>query len=207
MKLKTNVIWIILLFIVFIVATTLTIIYDLYSVMGTVGTVVFNFLIYAGVIGALEIDDWTIWYKRLVIKKYLRSSGYFECKIYFKNMKKRYIKLPVTIEDYFVTHARKVIFFTKFKNIHPTLSVNDNRKLYFTINPITNGITICDNLGNDFNPKKLQVYTTKEGYTDMIENVAYLIDTIVRYIELSDNTTLNNITINKDSITFKKKQK
>lgn len=204
MKFKTNIIWLILLFILFVIATILTIKYDLYSVMGTAGTVVLNIIIYTGLIGILEVDDWSIWFKRYVIKKYDGKSGHLKFKIYFKDLKKKYITMPFKIDGYYVTHDRKIIFITMFKNIFYNDTLDEQRKFYFTINPITNGVTICDNLGNDFNPSKLQFYCTKEGCISMVENVKYFLDAVIEYTKLVDNEVIENITLNKDSITFEK---
>ena len=133
-----------------IVAVVLSFVFDLYGYIGTIGGVIINALVFFGVFGALEIDDWTIWLKRLIIKKYKDKKGKLIIKVYDKNLTKKWLTIPVLNIDYHVTNDQTVVWDLRMYSTSQVFS------LECTINPITNGITITDAYGKTYKCGKEQ---------------------------------------------------
>lgn len=133
-----------------IVAVALSFVFDLYGYIGTIGGVIINALVFFGVFGALEIDDWTIWLKRLIIKKYKDKKGKLIIKVYDKNLTKKWLTIPVLNIDYHVTNDQTVVWDLRMYSTSQVFS------LECTINPITNGITITDAYGKTYKCGKEQ---------------------------------------------------
>lgn len=209
MKIKSNVVIITIAVIVGIIGIVLSFVFDLYGYIGVVGGAILNICVFFGVFGALEIDDWTIWYKRWVIKKFYNSTGSLCFKVYDENLKKHYVKVDAKVVNYEITDNQDIIFLVRVNIKTPV----DNSRIYngisCMINPITNGVTILDGYGNTYNCKKLQ-YSFGDAYTnfnkDMIIFKDYLKD------RFNENAKYNNLypkceklTINPDSFTYKVK--
>lgn len=150
-KIRTNAVIIAISIIACIIGVVLAIIFDLYSYIGTVGGIIVNACILFGVFGALEIDDWTIWYKRLLIKKFNNTKGKLDMKVYHYDLSKKYLWFDAEIDGYSTNNNQGVIFTLKLID-KSGLSI----ELPCTINYITGGITICDEACNAYKVGKLQ---------------------------------------------------
>lgn len=196
-----------------IVITTLAIVYDLDKWLGPVGTAVANIFIMFGLIGYLEIDDWFLWYKKWVFRKYLGKQGYIALKVYNDKLEKKWVKIPYKFENYIVTNNRTIIFrydiaYTKDQMIY----------IYFRINPINSGITITTEDGVDYYPKKSQVeyqhgITTTNMNMIIFANRLYTLeliepeDNIYPWLSMTKNIPITSAydskyTIHKDSVNF-----
>ena len=145
-----NITIIVISIIIGIAGIVLSCIFDLYDYIGTIGGIVVNALIFFGAFGALEIDDWTIWLKRLIIKKYKDKKGKLIIKVYDKNLTKKWLTIPVLNIDYHVTNNQTVVWDLRMYSTSQVFS------LECTINPITNGITITDAYGKTYKCGKEQ---------------------------------------------------
>lgn len=144
--------------IITIVGIVLSFIFDLYGYIGTVGGVIINALIFFGAFGALEIDDWTIWYKRLLIKKFNGKSGRLEIKVYDNNLAKTYLSVEARVFGYIINNNQDPIF---------NLTIYKDETSFFvlpvTFNYITNGVTIVDMANDSYKVGKLQYSTLRSS--------------------------------------------
>lgn len=143
--------------IIAIVGIVLSFVFDLYGYIGTIGGIVINALIFFGVFGALEIDDWTIWYKRWLIKRYNKKQGNLIIKVYDNNLTKSWLEIPFSPLSYSVTNDQTVVW---------DIILESSISLHCVINPITNGLTITDAYGNTYKCGKEQ-YTRNNKRLDV----------------------------------------
>ena len=144
-----NITIIVISIIIGIVGIVLSCIFDLYDYIGTIGGIVINALIFFGAFGALEIDDWAIWLKRLIIKKYNGKNGKLIIKVYDNSLTKKWLEIPVTC-SYNVTNDQAIVW---------NLRMYKNTSMFTlecSINPITNGVTITDTYGKTYKCGKEQ---------------------------------------------------
>lgn len=193
-KIKTNIIIIAVSIIACIIGIVLAFVFDLYSYIGTVGGVIFNACVFFGVFGILEIDDWTIWYKRILIRKFSKTNGSVDIKVYDKYLKKSYITLDAKIDNYIVNNDQLPIFQVE-------LTQDENRFVIpCTINVITGGLTIVDIAGNDYKTTKLQIDPISNEYC--YTYLHHRMDDFITW--LSTVTNIPDVTFNPDSLTYNK---
>lgn len=142
-----------------------------------------------GLFSFLEIDDWTIWYKRLVIKKYNNKSASMSIKIYDKNLSKSYIEIPIKIIGYNINDKNKVCFMGR---ISKKDDINNFIIFYFTGNMITHSITVVDEYGNDINIKKFSLISDNSNIKN---NYKAFKNTIKSYTSEDISINLNMINI------------
>lgn len=191
-KIKSNVIIIAISITVAIIGIVLAIVFDLYGYIGTVGGIILNICIFFGVFGILEIDDWTIWYKRLLIKKYNDTEGTLDIKVYDQGLHKHYKNLPCKVKDYYISNDQCVIFVM-------TIHLDTLYEIYTSINYFTNGVTIVDKYGQDYKCNKIQYsYPDNELLNVYMEDFNKYLST---NLEMDDK-----LTINPDSLTYNLKK-
>lgn len=170
--------------IIAIVGIVLSFVFDLYGYIGTIGGIIINALIFFGAFGALEIDDWTIWIKRLIIKRYENKTGNLIIKVYNKKLKKAWLSIPFYQLTYYVTNDQVIVW---------SLRLKGNQSFHCTINPLTNGVTITDAYGKAY-------VCGKEQYTKNNKRLDVELDTFNIWL---NNNYVNDITsINPDSLTL-----
>ena len=169
--------------IIAIVGVVLSFIFDLYGYIGTIGGIIVNALIFFGASGALEIDDWTIWIKRLIIKRYEGKTGALIIKIYNKKLEKTWLTIPFYPLTYHVSNDQTVIW---------SLRLEGDQSFHCTINPITNGVTITDAYGKTY-------VCGKEQYTKNNKRLDIELDTFNTW--LGNKFGTSNTSFNPDSLT------
>lgn len=194
-KIKTNIIIIAVSIIACIIGVVLAFVFDLYSYIGTVGGIIFNACVFFGVFGILEIDDWTIWYKRILIRKFNKTTGTLDMKVYDKYLKKSYITLEAKIDNYLVNNDQAPIFEVILKHGDSSFT------LPCSVNVITGGLTIIDIAGKDYKTNKLQIDPINCQYC-----YTYLHHRMEDFTKwLSKVTDIQDLTFNPDSLTYNKK--
>lgn len=93
-----------------------------------------------------NLDNLYIKYNKYLIDKYVGKEIKLKFKFYTNTLRSTYTKIDARISSYSITNSRRVIFSMGRPNCPSEILVR--------INPICNKITICDELGNSFNPNK-----------------------------------------------------
>lgn len=188
--------------IVAIVGIVLSFVFDLYGYIGTIGGIVINAMVFFGVFGALEIDDWTIWYKRLLIKKYNDKKGKLHIKVYDRKLAKQYLELDAEVWGYLVNNNQDVIF--NLKVIYEVKGkVSTSESIPVTFNYLTNGITIVDIAGKAYKEGTQQdgnIIVALDNYTTKPMALQEQIDKFVAFLNKASDKEVRSF--NPDSLTF-----
>lgn len=182
-----NIAIIVISIIMAIASIVLSFVFDLYGYLGTIGGIVINALIFFGVFGALEIDDWTIWIKRWLIKRYNKKQGNLIIKVYNDELKKTWLEIPFSPLSYTVTNDQTIVW---------DLILENAISLHCSINPITNGVTITDAYGATYK-------CGKEQYTRNNKRLDVELDTF--NVWLKNKYASNTTSFNPDSLTIELK--
>lgn len=165
--------------------------FNLYEELGYVLSITFNIISFSGILGMLEIDDWTIWYKRWIIKKYNLKKGKLEFKIYDSDLNKKWISIPFKQLRYYVTNDQDLVW--RMELAKDQIDTNFYI-LEGSINPITKSFTITDSNGKKYKLGKDQYYYNGSRLDIAIEEFNFWIKNYI---------TANRIlTINPDSFTI-----
>lgn len=185
-----NIIIVVMSIIIALVGIVLSFVFGLYSQLGTIGGIILNALVFFGAFGALEIDDWTIWLKRLIIKKYHIKKGNLIIKAYRNsNLEKKYLSIPFLPLSYNVTNDQTIVWDLVLSGDHDGHSYFS---IHCTINPITNGVTITDMYGNTYK-------VGKEQYCKSGKRLDIEMDKFNEWLNLHNN--FGGCSINPDSLT------
>lgn len=188
--------------IVAIVGIVLSFVFDLYGYIGTIGGIIINAMIFFGVFGALEIDDWTIWYKRLLIKKYNNKKGKLLIKVYDRKLAKQYLELDAEVWGYLVNNNQDVIF--NLKVIYEVKDkVSTSESIPVTFNYLTNGITIIDTAGKAYKEGTQQngnIVIAYDEYKSRPITLQEQLDNFVGLLNRASDTEVRSF--NPDSLTF-----
>lgn len=188
--------------IVAIVGIVLSFVFDLYGYIGTIGGIVINAMIFFGVFGALEIDDWTIWYKRLLIKKYYNKKGKLQIKVYDRNLAKQYLELDARVWGYITNNNQDVIFSLEVRyEVKDKISTTES--IPVTFNYLTNGITIVDIAGKAYKEGTQQdgsIIVALDNYTTKPMALQEQINNFVALLNKASDKEVRSF--NPDSLTF-----
>lgn len=134
-----------------------------------------------------------IWYKKLIIKKYLHKVLNISFRAYNKELERYDIDVKAKVNDYKITSDQKIIFRAIFDN---------GTYFHFTIGLFTKTINLSDRYGKVYSVEDMALTADKEEFIKRFEDIQKFKNHLSDLVDAS--ISCNNWTIDPDSFNIKK---
>lgn len=134
-----------------------------------------------------------IWYKKLIIKKYLHKVLNISFRAYNKELERYDIDVKAKVNDYKITSDQKIIFRAIFDN---------GTYFHFTIGLFTKTINLSDRYGKVYSVEDMTLTADREEFIKRFEDIRKFKNRLSDLVDAS--ISCNNWTIDPDSFNIKK---
>lgn len=134
-----------------------------------------------------------IWYKKLIIKKYLHKVLNISFRAYNKELERYDIDVKAKVNDYKITSDQKIIFRAIFDN---------GTYFHFTIGLFTKTINLSDRYGKVYSVEDMALTADREEFIKRFEDIQKFKNHLSDLVDAS--ISCNNWTIDPDSFNIKK---
>ena len=134
-----------------------------------------------------------IWYKKLIIKKYLHKVLNISFRAYNKELERYDIDVKAKVNDYKITSDQKIIFRAIFDN---------GTYFHFTIGLFTKTINLSDRYGKVYSVEDMALTADREEFIKRFEDIQKFKNHLSDLVD--DSISCNNWTIDPDSFNIKK---
>lgn len=134
-----------------------------------------------------------IWYKKLIIKKYLHKVLNISFRAYNKELERYDIDVKAKVNDYKITSDQKIIFRAIFDN---------GTYFHFTIGLFTKTINLSDRYGKVYSVEDMALTADREEFIKRFEDIQKFKNRLSDLVDAS--ISCNNWTIDPDSFNIKK---
>lgn len=134
-----------------------------------------------------------IWYKKLIIKKYLHKVLNISFRAYNKELERYDIDVKAKVNDYKITSDQKIIFRAIFDN---------GTYFHFTIGLFTKTINLSDRYGRVYSVEDMALTADREEFIKRFEDIQKFKNRLSDLVDAS--ISCNNWTIDPDSFNIKK---
>lgn len=134
-----------------------------------------------------------IWYKKLIIKKYLHKVLNISFRAYNKELERYDIDVKAKVDDYKITSDQKIIFRAIFDN---------GTYFHFTIGLFTKTINLSDRYGKVYSVEDMALTADREEFIKRFEDIQKFKNHLSDLVGAS--ISCNNWTIDPDSFNIKK---
>lgn len=134
-----------------------------------------------------------VWYKKLIIKKYINKVLNISFKAYNKDLKSYNIDVRAKVDDYKITSDQKIVFKAIFDN---------GTYFHFTIGLFTKMIHLSDRYGKVYSVEDMVLTSDREEFIKRFEDIQRFKNHLSDLVDSS--ISCNNWTIDPDSFNIKK---
>lgn len=198
-ELKDNILASIIVIVSILIITAL-IYFDFLSAIGTVISTLITILVSTGLIGCLGIDDWTLWYKTIIVNKFSYTEGNLILKYYQPSNKtiiKSYVTIPMSVKDPLFDQEQRPYFRVCIVDEYQIYT------LYMKFNPITGNPTLCDDRGYPYGSKlyfiREMIHPNTYSSTEMIREL------LCKFLKIPISS--RSVSFNPDSLIYKDRHK